>query len=149
MEGLFDIQRIQEVLPQRYPFLLVDRVIDVDKQKGVIVCIKNVTINDYFFVGHFPDKPIMPGVLIIEALAQASILLYAQLKPENARKKPDYLLGKVDAKFMKMVKAGDQLVLEVHKQKILDTAGIVHAFAKVDNAVVTEAKITFGVQLGK
>ncbi|MBN2484150.1 MAG: 3-hydroxyacyl-ACP dehydratase FabZ [Candidatus Omnitrophica bacterium] len=147
MHESWDIQRISEILPQRYPFLFIDKVLEVNELQGKIVCVKNVTINDYFFQGHFPEKPIMPGVLIIEAMAQASILFFSVIKPHIAQKKPDYYLGKVEAKFIAPVKAGDQLIIEVRKLKVLDTAGIVSATAKVDGKTVTQAKITFGVKV--
>lgn len=146
MDDVWNIERIKKILPQRYPFLFIDKVIEVNPQESKVVCAKNVTINDYFFEGHFPDNPVMPGVLIIEAMAQASIILFAVLKPLVAEKHPHYYLGKVEAKFKKPVKAGDQLILEVHKEKLLSKGGIVNAYAKVDNQVVAEARISFGVK---
>ena len=142
----WNIDKIKEILPQRPPFLFVDRVLDINTDEGKITCLKNVTINDYFFKGHFPDKPIMPGVIMIEALAQASIILFAALKPEIAAKHPDYLFGKVEAKFSKIVTPGDKLILEVRKRKILTSGGIVSARALVDNDVAVSAQITFGVK---
>jgi 3-hydroxyacyl-[acyl-carrier-protein] dehydratase len=147
MQEDWDIKKIQEILPQKYHFLFIDKVLEVDTVQGKITCLKNVTNNDYFFEGHFPGNPIMPGAIIIEALAQASIIGYAALKPEIAAKKPAYFLGKVEAKFLKPVTVGDQLILEVQKEKILNNAGIVKAFAKVGADVVTEARIVFGIIL--
>jgi 3-hydroxyacyl-[acyl-carrier-protein] dehydratase len=83
MPEAWDIKKIQEILPQKYPFLFIDKVLEIDREQGKIICLKNVTANDYFFVGHFPDRPIMPGVIIIEAMAQASILGYAALYPDS------------------------------------------------------------------
>lgn len=147
MENIWDVNKIQEILPQRYPFLFIDKVMEIDEKEKKAVCLKNVTINDYFFKGHFPDNPVMPGVLIIEAMAQASIILYATLKPDIAAKHPNYYLGKVEAKFTKPVKIGDQLILEVKGEKIVGNAGIVQAKALVNNEVVSEAQIVFGVKL--
>lgn len=147
MEGIWDINKIQEILPQRYPFLFIDRVISIDEKEGKITCLKNFTANDYFFAGHFPGKPVVPGVIIIEAMAQASILGFAAIKPEVASKHPTYYLGKVEAKFRKALTVGDQLIIEVKKQKIVNNAGVVTAVAKVNGEVATEAKIMFGVIL--
>ncbi len=147
METIWDISKIQEILPQRYPFLFIDKVIDINKKKKKVTCLKEVSINDSFFQGHFPNKPVMPGVIIIEAMAQASIVLYAVLKPHIAEKKPDYYLGKVQAKFKKPVIPGDQLILEVQGEKVLDSSGIVKAYAKVGSDIVAEAQIVFGVKI--
>lgn len=145
----WDIKKIQEILPQRYPFLFIDKVLEVDETQRKVICLKNVTANDYFFEGHFPKNPVMPGAIIIETLAQASIIIFAVLKPEVADTHPDYYLGKVEAKFKKPVKVGDQLILEVYGEKILDRAGSVKALAKVSGEVVAEARISFGVKIKK
>ncbi len=147
MENTWDIYKIKEILPQRYPFLFIDRVLSVDEKEGRVRCLKNVTVNDYFFEGHFPHKPIMPGVIILEAMAQTSIILYAVLKPHIAAQKPDYFLGKVEVKYKKPVLVGDQLILESSREKVLDKAGVVKTVAQVAGEVVAEAKISFGVLL--
>ena len=147
MDGIWDINKIQSVLPQRYPFIFIDRVISIDTVTGKITCLKNFTVNEHFFVGHFPGMPVVPGVIIIEAMAQASIIGFAALKPEVAAQHPTYYLGKVEAKFKKPVLVGDQLIIEVTKEKIVNNAGVVTVVAKVNNEVATQAKIMFGVIL--
>ena len=147
MEGIWDINKIQEILPQRYPFIFIDRVVSMDTAIGKITCLKNFTTNEHFFTGHFPGMPVVPGVIIIEAMAQASILGFAALKPEIAAKHPIYYLGKVEAKFKKPVVPGDQLVIEVIKEKIVNSAGVVTVVAKVNDEIATQARIMFGVIL--
>jgi 3-hydroxyacyl-[acyl-carrier-protein] dehydratase len=147
MDELWDIKKIKEILPHKYPFLFIDRVLQINEKEGKVICLKNVTFNDYFFEGHFPDNPVMPGVIIIEAIAQASIILFSILKPHIAEKHPDYYLGKVEAKFIKPVKVGDQLILEICKEKILDRGGTVKARAIVNDEITAEARIIFGVKL--
>ena len=104
----FDIKQITQLLPHRYPFLLIDKVISLEKGKSV-TAIKNVTINEPFFVGHFPSEPVMPGVMILEALAQAGILIVADPLKEQIY----YFLAIDKAKFRQPVIPGDQLVLKV------------------------------------
>jgi len=146
MEEPLNIQKIEEILPQRYPFLFIDRILSVDTKAKKAICLKNFSINDYFFKGHFPGNPIVPGVIIIEAMAQASIILFAALKSEIAKKYPDYYLGKVEAKFRKPVLPGDSLHLEVTALKILQNSGIVEAKAMLNDEIVAEATIAFGVK---
>lgn len=135
------IDRILEILPHRYPFLLVDRVLDFTPGKS-IRAIKNVTFNEPFFQGHFPGNPVMPGVLIIEALAQASGVLVQLSAGENSNKQPLYYLVKVDkARFSKIVGPGDQLVLEVEQKRMLRKMGLFSARALVDGEEVASAEI--------
>jgi UDP-3-O-[3-hydroxymyristoyl] N-acetylglucosamine deacetylase / 3-hydroxyacyl-[acyl-carrier-protein] dehydratase len=134
---VMDIGRILDVIPHRYPFLLVDRIIEVEGTRR-IVGIKNVTINEPFFQGHFPGHPIMPGVLIIEAMAQVGgMLLLGTL--EDPGTKVVYFMSLDNVKFRRPVKPGDQLRFEID---LLQTRGRVckiHGVAKVDGEVVAEA----------
>lgn len=134
-----DIQQIQSLLPHRYPFLLVDRVVDSEPGKR-LVAIKNVTINEPFFPGHFPAKPVMPGVLLIEAMAQATGLLAMQ-SAEVPEESIYYLVGVDKARFKKPVVPGDQLVFEVEVLKHKRDIWVFAAEARVDDSVVASAEI--------
>jgi len=136
-----DIHEILKYLPHRYPFLLVDRVLSCQPGKDIIA-LKNVTINEPFFVGHFPHHPIMPGVLIIEALAQAAGIL--TLKTMDAKTNNDsiyYFVGIDEARFKKPVQAGDQLTLKVEILRQIKGVWKYSAKAEVDGQLVTEAKL--------
>ena len=137
---------ISRILPQKYPFLFIDKIVSIDKQNQSITCVKNVSANESFFQGHFPGNPVLPGVIIVEAMAQASILLYAVVKPQNISRKPVYYLGKIDASFKKPVFPGDVLILNIDCIKIIDTGGIVKATAKVGEEIAAEATLNFGVK---
>jgi 3-hydroxyacyl-[acyl-carrier-protein] dehydratase len=138
-------EKIKVILPQREPFLFVDEVIEVIGTER-IVAVKHVKGDENYFEGHFPGRPVMPGVLIIEAMAQASIILYSLCKPEIAQAHPDYYLGKVKAEFLSPVLPGDKLILEVNNVKITDGAGVVDAVAKVKDRVVAKANLVFGIK---
>jgi 3-hydroxyacyl-[acyl-carrier-protein] dehydratase len=137
-----DVVRIQALLPHRYPFLLVDRVIELDPHKR-IRAIKNVTINEPFFQGHFPGHPVMPGVLVVEAMAQVGGLL-TQLSLDQAPEKSGKLfyLVKVDkARFSKMVVPGDQLDIEVILKRTIRNMAMYECTASVDGKVAASAEI--------
>jgi beta-hydroxyacyl-ACP dehydratase FabZ len=136
---VLDINVIQSILPHRYPFLLVDRILEVQDKK--VIGIKNVTINEPFFQGHFPGHPIMPGVLILEAMAQVAGVGALNLK-ENIGKLA-YFLSINNAKFRKPVVPGDRLVIEVDLLKSKMGIMATHAVAKVDDVVATEADMMF------
>ena len=137
---ILDIKRIQRILPHRYPFLLVDKVIEVEKDRR-IKGIKNVTFNEQFFQGHFPGTPVMPGVLIIEALAQVSGLLFAQ-KLEHTGKLA-VLLTMDAVKIRKSVVPGDQLILIAEADKVRSRAAKCNCRAMVGNEIVAEAQLKF------
>ncbi|MCM8826183.1 MAG: UDP-3-O-acyl-N-acetylglucosamine deacetylase [Candidatus Omnitrophica bacterium] len=142
MDAQLSIEDIKKILPHRYPFLLIDRVIYMDKGKKAIG-IKNVTVNDYFFQGHFPKKPVMPGVLIIEAMAQLGGVL--MLADEENRGKLAYFMCADKVKFRKTVEPGDQLVIEVNAGKIRRQTGVVFTKAFVNNKLVAEAELMFAL----
>jgi len=135
---VLDIDAIREILPHRYPFLLVDRIEELESDR--IVGIKNITANEPFFTGHFPDYPVMPGVLIVEAMAQVAGVLVLKQIPDRQSKL--VLLAGVDgAKFRKPVRPGDQLRIEIKVLRLRASMAKVAAVATVDGATVAEAEI--------
>lgn len=137
---MLDIKEIQEIIPHRYPMLLLDRVEELEPGKRV-VAIKNVTINEQFFQGHFPVEPVMPGVLMIEALAQAGAV--AILSMEEFKGKIAYFAGINKAKFRKKVVPGDTLKLEVEIIKLKGSAGVGKGVAYVEGKKAVEAELMF------
>ena len=136
-----DVRDIAAMLPHRYPFLLVDRVLDY-VPGGRLRALKNVTINEPFFQGHFPGHPVMPGVLIIESLAQACGLLVQMSRKHDPEVHALYYLVKVDnAKFTQIVGPGDQLILEVELKRMIRSMGLFHGRAMVAGKVVAEAEL--------
>ncbi|WNZ93981.1 3-hydroxyacyl-ACP dehydratase FabZ [Streptococcus iniae] len=138
---MIDIKEIIEALPHRYPMLLVDRVLEVGEDS--IVALKNVTINEPFFTGHFPKYPVMPGVLIMEALAQATGVL--ELSKEENKGKLVFYAGMDKVKFKKQVVPGDQLVMTVKVVKRRGTIAVVDAIAEVDGQLATSGTLTFAI----
>ena len=139
-------EEIRSLLPQKYPFLFIDRVVEFEEGKK-IVCVKNVSGNEPVFVGHFPDFAIMPGVLIIEAMAQASIILFKKSPPTQQNDKNTvFLLASINnARFTKPVFPGDQLFIEIIVEKIVSKGAIVQATVKVEEKTVAKASLTFGI----
>ncbi len=140
---MLDIQQIKEIIPHRYPFLLVDRIVEIEDEKRA-VGIKNVSANEEFFNGHFPDYPVMPGVLIVEALAQVGAV--AMLKKEENRGKLAFFAGIDNCRFKRQVKPGDQLRLEVEIIRIKGPIGKGKGIATVDGEVACETEITFAIK---
>jgi len=137
---MLDIQQIQEVIRHRYPFLLVDRVLELEEGKRA-VAIKNVTINEEFFNGHFPNYPVMPGVLIVEALAQVSAII--MLTKEGNQGRLGLLAGIDNCRFKKQVKPGDQLRLEVEITRLKGAIGKGRGIATVDGEIACETELIF------
>ncbi|PYI51157.1 3-hydroxyacyl-ACP dehydratase FabZ [Paenibacillus flagellatus] len=139
---MMDIKDIQETIPHRYPFLLVDRILEVEE--GVrAVGLKNVTINEPFFAGHFPGYPVMPGVLIAEALAQVAAV--AMLRSEANRGKIGLLAGIDQFRFRDQVKPGDTLILEMEITRMKGTIGKGRGVAKVGEKIVAEGELMFAL----
>jgi 3-hydroxyacyl-[acyl-carrier-protein] dehydratase len=139
-----DIQEILKHLPQRYPILMIDRVLENEPGKRV-VALKNVSANEPYFQGHFPGRPIMPGVLILEAMAQAAGLIFASSpnRPDNVIY---YYAGIDDARFKRPVRPGDQLELDVTLERLLRSVGKFSCVARVGGDVVAEATILCAAQ---
>ncbi|MBA2871217.1 3-hydroxyacyl-[acyl-carrier-protein] dehydratase [Anoxybacillus calidus] len=139
---MLDIQQIKEIIPHRYPFLLVDRILEIEEGKRA-VGIKNVTANEEFFNGHFPNYPVMPGVLIVEALAQVGAV--AMLKKEENRGRLAFFAGIDNCRFKKQVTPGDQLRLEVEIIRAKGAIGKGKGIATVDGEIVCETEIMFAL----
>lgn len=140
---MLEAQDIKEIIPHRYPFLLVDKVIEKEEAKR-IVGLKNVTINEPFFQGHFPDHPVMPGVLILEALAQVGAI--AVLDMEENKGKIGFLAGVDKCRFKREVQPGDQLQLEVEILRMKGPVGKGKGIATVNGETACEAEITFAIK---
>ncbi len=137
-----DIGDIQKILPHRYPFLFVDKILEIEEDRRA-VGIKNVSINDYFFTGHFPGRPVMPGVLIVEAMAQVAGVLMLSKKENQG--KIAYFMSIDNVKFRRTVLPGDQLRLEVEVIRLKSRTGQVHTTAFVDSKPVAEADLMFSL----
>lgn len=139
---MLDAQQIQEIIPHRYPFLLVDRIIEIEYGARA-VGIKNVTINEPFFQGHFPDYPVMPGVLIVEALAQVGAV--SLLGTEEHRGKMAFFAGIDGVRFKRQVRPGDTLRLEVELGRMRRGVGSGKAIATVDGELAVRGELMFAV----
>ena len=134
---VLDVSVIQKILPHRYPFLLVDRILYSDEKKAV--GIKNVSINEPFFQGHFPSRPVFPGVLIIEAMAQTAAVLVVETLGQSAEGKLVYFMSVENCRFRKPVGPGDQLMIHVAKERSRGNVWKFRGEAKVDGVLVAEA----------
>lgn len=142
---LWDQDKIKAVLPHREPFILIDEIIEIDGTQKV-TAVKNVKNDEDYFRGHFPGNPLMPGVLIIEAMAQTSVILFALDRPHVAEAGPDYYLGNVKSEFLAPVHPGERLILEANKIKFLDNAAITETLARVGDRIVAKANLVFSIQ---
>ncbi len=141
----WDKKKIKTILPHREPFLFIDKVTHVEKGKHITAA-RYFDPKEFFFKGHFPHKPILPGVIAIEAMAQAGIILYSTTKPEIAKNHPDYYFGKVKAEFFKPIFPKDTLILDAYNIKILDYTGIIEVTAKVKSKIVAKSICSFAVK---
>ena len=141
---ILNSNQIQEIIPHRYPFLLIDQVLEMDIEKGYVVAKKNVSANETQFMGHFPQMHVMPGVLIVEALAQAGAVLL--LSKEEFKGKIAFFAGIDKVKFKGVVIPGDTLTLKVEMLKMKGVVGIAQANAYVDEKLVVSGVIKFAIQ---
>jgi len=139
-----DFEQIKKLIPQRFPFIMIDRVLNVDPGKEA-VAVKNISGNDIFFLGHFPERAIMPGVALIEAMAQTAIVIFAS-KENVASHNNLYFLGSVKARFYHPVVPGDCLKIRAVNVKTLPAGAYVTAEASVDDRKVSEAELVFSVK---
>jgi 3-hydroxyacyl-[acyl-carrier-protein] dehydratase len=142
MKNVLNVTEIKNIIPHRYPFLLIDKVEIIEEGvKGIGY--KNITINEYFFQGHFPEYPVMPGVLIIEAMAQTGAVVI--LSQENFKGKTPFLAGLNKVKFRKKVVPGDTLLMTVEISKLRGSIGVGKGKAEVDGQIVCEAEFLFAI----
>jgi 3-hydroxyacyl-[acyl-carrier-protein] dehydratase len=141
-----DFEEIKKLIPQRFPFIMIDKVLEIEPGKHAIA-VKNISGNDMVFLGHFPDKAVMPGALILEAMAQTAIILFAAGKEKQVDgKKPMYYFGSVKARFLHPAVPGDQLKIRVENVKSLPTGAYVSGEVFVDAKKITEAELVFSVK---
>lgn len=142
---IWDLEKIKSVVPHREPFLFIDGILEIEGTQK-ITAVKTIKESEDYFRGHFPGTPIMPGVLVIEAMAQASVVLYSLDRPHIASKQPDYYLGKVKSDFLAPAHPGDRLIIESNKIKFLDNAAITETLAKVNDRIIAKANLVFSIQ---
>jgi 3-hydroxyacyl-[acyl-carrier-protein] dehydratase len=141
-----DFEEIKKLIPQRFPFIMIDRVLEIEPGKHA-TAVKNISGNDMVFLGHFPEKAIMPGALILEAMAQTAIILFATgVKNESDNKNPLYFFGSVKARFLHPAVPGDQLKIRVENVKTLPTTVFVSGEVFVDDKKISEAELVFSVK---
>jgi len=141
-----DFEDIKKLIPQRFPFIMIDRVLEIEPGKHAIA-VKSISGNDMVFLGHFPEKAIMPGALILEAMAQTAIILFATgEKTAGGEKKPLYFFGSVKARFLHPAVPGDQMKIRVENVKSLPVGAFVSAEAFVDDKKIAEAELVFSVK---
>lgn len=140
-----NFEQIKELLPQRFPFLMLDRIAEFHAKKR-IVGIKNITGNEVFFQGHFPGEAIMPGALILEAMAQIALIYFKLIQGDSKPDRSPILFAGIKARFIKPVVPGDILNIEMAPIKIISTGGIMEGIAKVDDTIVAKAELTFSAK---
>lgn len=140
--SVMEVQEIMEILPHRFPFQMVDRIIELDMESGHVVGLKNVTNNEAHFQGHFPGNPVMPGVLQMEAMAQVAGVMLNSRKGKGG--KTAYFVSMNNVKFRKMVIPGDQLRIEVDPVRLRSRMATISGKIYVDDEVVSEGELTFG-----
>jgi 3-hydroxyacyl-[acyl-carrier-protein] dehydratase len=141
-----DFEEIKKLIPQRFPFIMIDRVLEIEPGKRA-TAVKNISGNDIVFLGHFPEKAIMPGALILEAMAQTAIILFAiSGKNGSENKNPLYFFGSVKARFLHPAVPGDQLKIRVENIKTLPTTVFVSGEVFVDDKKISEAELVFSVK---
>ncbi len=141
-----DFEEIKKIIPQRFPFLMIDRILELDPGKYA-VAVKNISGNDMVFLGHFPDKAVMPGALILEAMAQTAIVLFAAAgNSSGLAKTPLYYFGSVKARFLHPAVPGDQLRIRVENVKSLPKGAYVSGEVFVGNIKISEAELVFSVR---
>ena len=138
-----NIEEIQNILPQRYPVLLIDKIIEYEKDK--VEAVKNVSITEPYFIGHFVDEPVMPGIMIIEAMAQVATMLFYRNFQEKDKHKNIYYLTNVKSRFFKIVRPGDSLKLIATPVKLISNAGIVNVVVQCNDENVAKGEISFKV----
>lgn len=140
-----DISQISNLITQRYPFMMVDKVLEIepwDKLKAI----KNLSFDEPYFRGHFPGKPIMPGVLMIEAIAQATVILYKFKNKITMLKNYELVLGSVKARFSNSGYPGDQMIIEVAQVKFISTGGVAKGISRVGERLLCQCEISFSAQ---
>ena len=142
---ILDFEQIKKLLPQRFPLLMLDKIIEFEQDKK-IVSQKNISGNDIFFQGHFPEKAVMPGALILEAMAQTAIIFFKLSQNNSQEKQSPYLFGGLKAKFIKPIVPGDVLTIEMTPVKIISTGGIMEGKVRVNHTIVTKAELSFSAK---
>lgn len=142
---LLTFEQIRKLLPQQYPFLMIDKIIHCEPEVSV-TGVKNVSGNEYFFQGHFPGQAIMPGALILEAMAQTAIIFFRISNSNDSSQNSIFLFGGVKAKFFKPVVPGDVMSITINPIKIISSGAIVESRASVGNDIVAKAELSFSCQ---